>query len=274
MPSGIYVIRNEVNGKMYVGSAIDCARRLAKHRYQLRTGTHPSRHLQASFVKHGEAAFATDILEVCETEHLIIREQYWIDRLEPSYNKRLVAESNFGLVGGPEQRAAAREVGRRPETLARISAANKAAWADPTKRAARLESIRKLWTPERRAAMSARQAGAGNTQAACDARWSAPGAKEHASEVHRARHAKNPKRTEADIRALVEASGPWECVSLTGAHAKDRVTVYCKVHETEHTVQVQKLVYEKRGCRACGHQRSSDVQKGRPKRPTDNSEAG
>lgn len=43
---GIYQIRNTVTGKIYIGSAVDIARRFRVHRWYLTKGEHGSRHLE------------------------------------------------------------------------------------------------------------------------------------------------------------------------------------------------------------------------------------
>ncbi len=79
MKSGIYKIINLVNGKFYIGSAENLKFRKAKHFSALRKGIHHSKHLQSSFNKHGEKAFEFRIVEYCEINNLILREQYYLD---------------------------------------------------------------------------------------------------------------------------------------------------------------------------------------------------
>ena len=64
--SGIYAIVNCVNGKRYVGSAVNFRRRLYGHRSHLRRGTHHNHHLQTAWVKYGHDAFVFFILEYVE----------------------------------------------------------------------------------------------------------------------------------------------------------------------------------------------------------------
>lgn len=266
MPTGIYAIRNEVNGKMYIGSAIDISRRLATHFYRLRTNKHPSKHLQAAFNKYGEDAFERSTLEECAPEKLLEREQHWIDTLKPAYNKRALVNNNFGLTGSEKQRRAVSEVGRRAETLERLSEANKAAWADPEKRERRLAAIRAAWTPERRAAQSARQKGVDNGEQARVTRWGNPDAREHARKLKKEYWAKRgAPHTPSSLKALIEADSRWECVSVSGGRASDEVIVYCRTHDRRETHTVTAIVHKGRRCRLCGFQRSSDKQKGRPK---------
>jgi group I intron endonuclease len=75
----IYQIRNVVNGKIYIGSAIDSKIRFEKHRRQLRKNKHHCAHLQASWNKHGEDCFKFEILEQVEGD-LLAAEQRWIDQ--------------------------------------------------------------------------------------------------------------------------------------------------------------------------------------------------
>jgi group I intron endonuclease len=75
--TGIYCI--EIGEKVYIGSSQNIAKRWNEHRKALEDGTHYNLKLQRSWVKHGPGEFA--IVEVCEREELIEREQFWIDEL-------------------------------------------------------------------------------------------------------------------------------------------------------------------------------------------------
>lgn len=80
---GIYLIRNTVNGKFYIGSAKTLRGRLDAHIRVLRRGCHHNSHLQASWVKYGGDVFVVEILEnVVGCELLIEREQYYLDELK------------------------------------------------------------------------------------------------------------------------------------------------------------------------------------------------
>ena len=67
----IYKIRNVVNGKFYVGSAVDTRTRFRQHRRLLRKGTHHCKHLQNSWNKHGEDVFKFEIVERVESRDLL-----------------------------------------------------------------------------------------------------------------------------------------------------------------------------------------------------------
>jgi len=94
--SGIYQIRNLNNGKCYVGSAVDISYRLRKHGELLRRGVHHSIHLQRSYNKHGEDAFAFEVLITCHPTMLIWYEQQFLDQWKPEYNILPTAGSNLG----------------------------------------------------------------------------------------------------------------------------------------------------------------------------------
>lgn len=99
--SGVYVIRNVVNGKVYVGSSIDVQKRYREHFGALRRGDHRCEGLQRAWQKYSSDVFIFEVAEFCDVEDLIVREQLWIDNLKAAdsrfgYNSRAVAESNYG----------------------------------------------------------------------------------------------------------------------------------------------------------------------------------
>jgi group I intron endonuclease len=106
--SGIYLIRNTVNGKVYVGSAVSLPRRVIRHKTDLRAGTHHSSLLQRAWTKYGEAVFVFSYLELVECkEDLVQREQVWMDQLgatdrERGYNMATKAGTALGIEHGPD----------------------------------------------------------------------------------------------------------------------------------------------------------------------------
>ncbi len=129
--SGIYQIRNLVNGKVYVGSATCFRVRWGVHRNALNKGRHHSKHLQDSWRKHGSHEFAFEILERCERGSLIEKEQAWIDARNPEFNICKVAGSTLGQLhdSGTRDKIAARAKGRKclprsPEYRKKLSEAH------------------------------------------------------------------------------------------------------------------------------------------------------
>lgn len=103
--TGIYEIRNRVNGKRYVGSAANNVIRWRAHRASLNAGRHHSRHLQAAWRKHGADAFDFTMIELCERDELIEREQAAFARLRPEYNICPTAGSSMGRRFSEESKA-------------------------------------------------------------------------------------------------------------------------------------------------------------------------
>lgn len=99
MNSGIYEIRNVVNGHRYIGSAIDIDKRFERHIKNLRRSTHYNKHLQAAWNKYGEQSFSFSALELCPKEQLYYIEQEFIDDFCPEYNKNTVAKGGGGTKG-------------------------------------------------------------------------------------------------------------------------------------------------------------------------------
>lgn len=97
MQSGVYQIRNTTTGSVYVGSAVHIGRRWKSHRCALRNQGKSPPKLQRAWGKYGEKSFAFEVVEYCHPDDLLAREQVHIDRLQPRYNTRDVAESNYGV---------------------------------------------------------------------------------------------------------------------------------------------------------------------------------
>lgn len=129
---GVYLIRNRVDGKVYVGSSVNISKRWSEHRAKLERGTHHSAHLQRAWKKCGADAFEWLIIEPCDAAARIEREQHWADyfgsyRDTSGYNIRKRVETNHAIVPTRETRekmsAARRGKVNSPEARARISAA-------------------------------------------------------------------------------------------------------------------------------------------------------
>jgi len=99
--SGIYVIKNIVNGKYYVGSSVNINHRINCHKSDLSLNKHHSIKLQSSVNKHGINSFLFEIIQYCSIKTLIINEQYWINHFN-SYNKGYdcnpIAENCLGRI--------------------------------------------------------------------------------------------------------------------------------------------------------------------------------
>ncbi len=101
MKSGVYKIENLVNGKCYVGSAVNIEQRWGRHRTDLNCNKHHCIHLQRSYNKYGKENFIYSVVEHVENkEDLIPIEQFHIDQYEyltELYNMCPNAASSLGI---------------------------------------------------------------------------------------------------------------------------------------------------------------------------------
>lgn len=101
MKSGIYRIVNLFNGKFYIGSAIDIERRKKEHFNQLNKNKHYNIHLQCAYNKYGEQNFIFEVLEKCQPNTCVEREQYYIDLYDATnINKGYNIAPNAGSMLG------------------------------------------------------------------------------------------------------------------------------------------------------------------------------
>ena len=96
--SGVYKIKNLINNKIYIGSAINLNLRYRKHISDLKNNKHCNKKLQNSWNKHGEDSFDFVIIEqVIDKTKLLEREQYYLDNLKPEYNICKIAGNTLGI---------------------------------------------------------------------------------------------------------------------------------------------------------------------------------
>lgn len=116
--SGIYEIVNLVNGKRYIGSAINTAHRWRQHKSLLGKGKNNPL-MQRAWQKYGASSFVFRLLEeVEERSDLLVREQFYLDTCSPEYNVATTAGSNLGVKWSAE-------------TIEKMGAANRRVWSCP-----------------------------------------------------------------------------------------------------------------------------------------------
>ena len=91
-PSGLFQIKNLVNGKVLLGSSLNLEGPLNKHRFMLRINGHPNKELQKDWNELGSDQFSFEILETVQrSEHpnfnlkdeLTLLEEIWLEKLQP-----------------------------------------------------------------------------------------------------------------------------------------------------------------------------------------------
>ena len=86
--SGVYRWINKINGKSYVSSSTSLSRKILFYfsLSSLKREVNGSIIIYRALLKYGYSNFSSEILEYCEPNELISREQYYIDLLKPEYN--------------------------------------------------------------------------------------------------------------------------------------------------------------------------------------------
>lgn len=100
MKTGIYQIRNTMDGKRYVGSAArSIVSRWSNHKTRLSQGNHYAKYLQNAWSKYGSDAFVFEVLLYCDPKDCLMYEQIALDHYKPEYNTCKIAGSRFGMIG-------------------------------------------------------------------------------------------------------------------------------------------------------------------------------
>ena len=155
----VYCILNVINGKRYIGSSVDAPRRLYVHRWLLRKGKHYSVQLQHSWERDGEASFSFAVIEFCKKEHLLAREQIWMNAARSydsrfGYNTSQVAGTREGVPQPITVADRLRQVhAGKPKSVehrAKIGAANRGKVRTRATRKKISETVARSMTPERR----------------------------------------------------------------------------------------------------------------------------
>lgn len=169
--SGIYGIKNKVNNKLYIGSAVNIGKRWDEHIRRLVGGYHRNRKLQNAWNKYGAEAFVFAVVEIVDNvDDLLTREQYWIDHEEAvakGYNLAPKAGSllNFKHTEETREKMSAAHIGlhRSDEHRKNLSIANTgkkmSEEAKQKMREAKLGKKRKPHSEETKARMSQKALG-------------------------------------------------------------------------------------------------------------------
>ncbi len=104
---GIYMIRNVINGKVYIGQSKNIYWRWISHKSALSHNRCENPHFQFAWNKYGEDNFEFLVIELCDESMLDCREIYWINKYDAvncGYNIKEGGERHSGWKMTPEQR--------------------------------------------------------------------------------------------------------------------------------------------------------------------------
>lgn len=101
---GIYIIKNNINQKVYVGQSVDIMCRWYAHKYSAKGTSQDSyTKLHTAMNDLGVENFYIEVLEECDYEQLSNKEIYWIEKCNSynnGYNMTLGGEKNIGETNG------------------------------------------------------------------------------------------------------------------------------------------------------------------------------
>lgn len=95
-PKGIYIIKNNKNGRVFLGSTLNLHGVLNRNRFILNMGSHKNERLQKDWKTFGEETFTLEIVETLKIhddpkynydEDLKILEMIWTEKYKPFSEK-------------------------------------------------------------------------------------------------------------------------------------------------------------------------------------------
>jgi len=95
--SGINLLTNKLINDIYIGQSIDISKRFRNYFNFSYIKSKNSFIISRALIKYGYSNFSVTILEYCDKSDLIIREQYYFNKLNPQYNILKIAGSYWGF---------------------------------------------------------------------------------------------------------------------------------------------------------------------------------
>ena len=107
--SGIYIIRNTFDNRVYIGSAVNMYNRIKDHLKDLKRNKHRNKYLQNFFNRHGMCLY-WNVLKEVRCDDLIPIEQLYLDEYKSfertkGFNIQKVAGSMLGFKHSEESKA-------------------------------------------------------------------------------------------------------------------------------------------------------------------------
>lgn len=92
----VYRWINNLNKKTYIGSSVNFGSRLYKY-YSVKHLKEHNTPIHNALLKYGHSNFSLEILEICERDNSVLREQFYFDLLKPEYNILQQAATSLGF---------------------------------------------------------------------------------------------------------------------------------------------------------------------------------
>jgi group I intron endonuclease len=129
---GIYIIKNIINNKVYIGQSVDIYHRWIQHKADLRNEHHHNEHLQRAWNKYGEKNFEFAVLIECSESELNSLEKSFIVDYKSNdghygYNLTIGGDGCIGLSQESIEKMRQSLTGRRlsEDTRRKIGESNK-----------------------------------------------------------------------------------------------------------------------------------------------------
>jgi group I intron endonuclease len=95
--SGIYMLTNKLTNDIYIGQSIDISKRFRNYFNLSYINSKNSSFINKALIEYGYSNFSLTILEYSDKSDLIVREQYYFDKLNPQYNILKIAGSSLNF---------------------------------------------------------------------------------------------------------------------------------------------------------------------------------
>jgi len=159
---GIYVFRNKLNGKVYVGKSNDLYRRHREHIYYLNNNKDTCTILNRAWQKYGADNFEYEVVCHCDESELNEKEKYYVELYDSLNNGYNCTAGGDGITGyrhteETKKKIAAAGIGRKQSEKVVEMIRNRYLGKKFTEE--HKQALRDAWTPERKQMMTDTRSG-------------------------------------------------------------------------------------------------------------------
>jgi predicted GIY-YIG superfamily endonuclease len=102
--SGVYIIKNNIDNRKYIGSTNNFFTRYSDHKGELSRKTHINKFLQNFVDKYGINSLSFNLLCLCKIEYLRYNEKILIDQIKPEFNLKVLVVPDLILYDMEKQK--------------------------------------------------------------------------------------------------------------------------------------------------------------------------